>query len=652
MSSRISESLNDSVDDYNRFIKVLSFKPSDIPVSLYLHFLYEHKFSLDERTRNLFVSRLAFHNLYEHIWKVFIDESSTINDIEELAIIIGETAKENNNIDIGLLKALIEAQGNIPNQSLKAVLLDCISHNFDISRNTLSEALITYDQHPSLSKPLSVMNIYEVILILRQKLHAHEDVNAEVKTLHDLCISKKGNIAGWFAFITENIESKSLDKELLELILQMMKGAGLNDYDISRIIDLNIMSSSSIYELFQQEYVYSNISWSLNRLTNKLIDRDVDSLLSRIVLEHHNELSNDILVSCLQEMFKKEHESFLKCLRSMLDAQNHRKYEQVYKHFFETYRPNGIESILLHKAMLKTNNSHDFYLRLRVHLPIAENERRETIELYRDFITAEIRPTTVLLELIRSMMVRNRVLDANVIDELVKTSILKLTKVTPMGIQVIDEKKKIKLNNTVRAIAQSLSILETQEGMIVLNNLYQCFVNSKEFSNMDLRLRLKIYKTLLLEVFRFISRDASRNIDIGLLAKDLIIDDKIRSYICYFYEVKNCPTKSLQIVKEFADDKSKFTKNIMDGVEAGILSSKLEVDEKLELYKSFRKELSLYGFKAKIKPKNIVSLMQLVLKSQSGVLKEGSLDRILSFSLKQGVPYHVINKLVKQKRTR
>lgn len=226
----IRKTLNEPMDIYNKLIKLLSFNPIDIPLQLYIDFIEDTGIIIDETLKSHVIRRLAFHGEFDYIWATFIDESSTINDIEEIVSILGNLLKECNNLKTGILAACVSAERVLPNQSLRSIIFDSFAFDFGILRIKLLEAIEGSDM---LYSALPDIEENELRWLLYHRNHfSKSQENSQLK-ISMSPLSFPQQLPGWFSFIFGHI-SNHLDTRSIERTINSFKSLGLNDYDISK----------------------------------------------------------------------------------------------------------------------------------------------------------------------------------------------------------------------------------------------------------------------------------------------------------------------------------------------------------------------------------------------------------------------------------
>lgn len=640
---KIKQTLDESLDVYNKFVKLLSFNPIDIPASLYLDFIHNTEVLIDDATRPHLVRRLSFHKNFDYIWKSLINETSTINDIEEVVVLIGDTLKENNNLEVGFLEASLSVEECVHNQSLRSIIYDSFAFNFNIPKTHLLESLEDLDQL-DFNSTVSHNDKFKWLIVSRNRVNKSSMVPSYCPESPSQMTLKFLKLPGWFAFIFKQHPDAASDNLKMVYILDNFKKLGLNDYDFERIIDLGFLELESIYKIFQEAYKAppNGISWSLDLILLKALYKKETALLKKMLCEKHMLISNKTLTVSLCKLYDLKSSYLLETLEVMLSSKVGRNYSKVYEAFLEGLNFSHHCSITFHKILLQTKNSERFYLNLRNRLPICGDDKDSIIQLYKNFLKKEAIPTKALLELLRLLIVRNRIFQEDVIQSIVGSLLLRLTEVNSSGTRVIRYKQEVKFHNCIRAACQSISDLENEEISLVLSKLCQFFndLDALFGSIKDYLTRYFIYET-----FNFLERKLPIE-RLKTIAEDISMPGGLRTSILFLYRVKKNPEDALNILKEFKDHKSQLNRNLMNAIESGILTSKtLTAQQRLELFQRFRKDLELHGYKSKMLRRNSILLIKLMLSmSSSNESKLNLLDKARSFTKKQKIPQHMINK--------
>lgn len=641
----IRKTLNEPMDIYNKLIKLLSFNPIDIPLQLYIDFIEDTGIIIDETLKSHVIRRLAFHGEFDYIWATFIDESSTINDIEEIVSILGNLLKECNNLKTGILAACVSAERVLPNQSLRSIIFDSFAFDFGILRIKLLEAIEGSDM---LYSALPDIEENELRWLLYHRNHfSKSQENSQLK-ISMSPLSFPQQLPGWFSFIFGHI-SNHLDTRSIERTINSFKSLGLNDYDISKIVEMDLLPLKDVYHFFEEAYSVPDkmSSWALDNIMEIALDQSDSVLLGNIISEKHHLVGKKMLIKALKALYKENRSICLLSLESMLTSE--KNYSRIYESLLDIIESSKESHIIFHRVMLATKDSPIFYLNLRKHLAILPDNRENTIALYKTYINDQPPPTKVLLELLRILMVRNRILDEDLIQPIVGTLLLKLTQVDSRMIRKVGENNKIKFHNSIRAVCQSISDLSEDEIVVVLNYLYRYINESSILEHSDKIFKDYLSKMLIHETLNFLQRKLSIK-GLSTIVESLEMSNGLVIPVLFMCRVRDNPGIALDILKEFRTKKSQLNRKLMAAIERGILTSRvLSNQEKLQFFDKFRKELSVHGFKSKILRQNVILLIEIMLQiSTSNESRQKLLDKVFSLAQKQKIPQHLLNKWIRK----
>lgn len=600
----IAKSLSQSVDDYNRFLKLLTFHPADIPPELYLEFISK-ALPMDENARNLVVKRLTFHRLYDEIFTVFIDESSTIGDVEDLVQIMGQQSRNNGHY-MGFVECVLAGLKVLPNQTLQGVFLDTVAHTFDINKLVLMEFVDTYTKLPVIVKPVHQMNVFELLIVARFQ----DQVDPQIIEVLQTKLEK--HHTGWLSFI---------NKPHLVSILP----GDLNDYDMMVILDL---TPSQVYDIFITRYSKLGSSWFLNKYLVGLNDA---SLISTVIKHNSHRLSNQAILLGLTKLCTNP--QLLNTCLTVLTNES-RDYNDVFDQLLPKLDTKHQWSYSIHKALLLTNNSPNFGRKLRLKLKFSHPEAQDIVNLYKNFISSEHRPRKVLLEITRSVLLRNQVIDEQLVFLVIQSLVEKYSQIEN-GKLIFDG--KIKLNKSIRELSQIISLLNNQHIISILNQ------SISQLDQYDKSGRLS--KSLITETLNFIYR---KQIPGKVLKVIELVDIPKKEYWYIMYSIKMDPNKSLEYVEEYRDNKSWLTSKKISAIEMGILKSNINVSDRFDLFKSFRGLLKQYGFRSKIRSKTLISLLEIILNSPQ--VSSNVKQNVILYSIKHKLPQHLINRLVRNSK--
>lgn len=638
----VQDSLDESVDDYNKFLTLLSFNPSDIPPSVYLHYLYDKSIEIDEKMKQLLVSRLSFHQLFDHIWKTLVDEGSTINDLETIVESIGRVMEENNNLHAGILGAVLSSQTYISNQSFHSVIIDCFSHNFPISKDNLVDAVSYNLKLHKLPGEIEVNNPFTSLLNAKNIVENATPMEPITKVFDNFQILRScGELPGWFDFIMKDTAIQRFTAEELLCIFGSVSGIKLNDYDFQRLIQSEVLSVSQIFQLYFKEIEkVSNIkSRPLSYLVNAALrDSKMDEVLFLCVKQFKENLNSKDLGEILVKLYNDSNDLFGQCLNLLNDG----NYTKSIQYFLERYIPNGANLVLIHRALLSTCELPQFEVNLRQFIPIKLAEVQDISDLYLNFIKSQKRRTKHLLEILRNFLIRNGVVDVRCLDAIFLSTVLKTTFINEEGQVTIDPRYKKKFHNTIRELSQVISDMKNKNDTLkaivtIIQSMHNqiVFPNNPEFSKY-------LQRKMILQILGFILKAKGPEYMQDIL-KDLSLPADLYQYVSTLYQVKDNPKLAFEVVSKNVATKSKLNKNLVNALDRGILTSEtLSIKEKLSTFKEFRRHLKISGFKSRVSTENFIILVETLLRDETIMTKEKLMDKLVSVSYSKKVPKRLL----------
>lgn len=412
---------------------------------------------------------------------------------------------------------------------------------------------------------------------------------------------------------------------------------------------MDLLPLKDVYHFFEEAYSVPDkmSSWALDNIMEIALDQSDSVLLGNIISEKHHLVGKKMLIKALKALYKENRSICLLSLESMLTSE--KNYSRIYESLLDIIESSKESHIIFHRVMLATKDSPIFYLNLRKHLAILPDNRENTIALYKTYINDQPPPTKVLLELLRILMVRNRILDEDLIQPIVGTLLLKLTQVDSRMIRKVGENNKIKFHNSIRAVCQSISDLSEDEIVVVLNYLYRYINESSILEHSDKIFKDYLSKMLIHETLNFLQRKLSIK-GLSTIVESLEMSNGLVIPVLFMCRVRDNPGIALDILKEFRTKKSQLNRKLMAAIERGILTSRvLSNQEKLQFFDKFRKELSVHGFKSKILRQNVILLIEIMLQiSTSNESRQKLLDKVFSLAQKQKIPQHLLNKWIRK----
>lgn len=629
--------IKNCIDDYTRFVKILHYNPVDILPSIYIHYLETLKVSVDDPIRKLTVERLCHYGLYDYIWKCLINETSTINDIEEIIDEMGNSLERNNNLLVGLFRSLIASQHFVPNQSLKSVILDATCHNFSLPKDEILKALELLEaKNFTLRMP---ENQWEWLLVNRELLRTGQ-------RLHDFI--SPSTLPGWFTFLTEN--TKVTSKDTFLDIIHAGKSLEINDRDLLNVLKLNVLSVNDLMKLVRENYLISlGINLSLTKLVELCIKENAEEALCEILSGYSKSVRPSVLSAALCYL----HKSGSTESDHILNLVFHESFEIERVNIFGTFLKNCVPfdecSPMIHKAVISIHQTEGFPLFLRNKFTIHSEQKGEILDLYKSFIQSVPLSTKIILELMRNISIRNRIYDDSIVSTLFKKAFEKLSIIDD---SFPDLKTKRKFTSTVRSFGQLVSDLDDEGINRILTCIYVCTTSHDFMKNTSLEFKFRLFQKVSEQAIRFLERKKSHEDILGIV-NGLQIPSSAKLPFAYNIEVKKDPKVALRILEDHKNRKGGFTSDMVKFIERGILENREKTEfEKLKLFNEFRTNLLASGYDVHFNKNNVIIIIKMIIQASKKEDKPKLIKVIKALGKQQKLPPFVISKWVKQAESR
>lgn len=144
LPDHIQQHLQAQMDNYNRFLVLLSYHPLAVPPSVLLGY-HSTLSRVEPADSSRFLHHLIFHHRWNDIWDIYLRDEITLNDMEDLVEHIHLTLSELRD-QLAVWDAL-ESARKTPFSSTKiyAVLVENVQYKFDIDANILRQFLNALD---------------------------------------------------------------------------------------------------------------------------------------------------------------------------------------------------------------------------------------------------------------------------------------------------------------------------------------------------------------------------------------------------------------------------------------------------------------------------------------------------------------------------
>ncbi|GEQ66928.1 hypothetical protein JCM33374_g591 [Metschnikowia sp. JCM 33374] len=120
------------MDDYNRFVVLLSHHPLAVPYQMLLKYytILPRVLPLDKQA---LLRTLIFHDAWGDFWSIVLSENATLTDLEETVELIGACLSSNKNTELGIWLALSAAKKEASNNNIYSSIREVFEYKFRIS---------------------------------------------------------------------------------------------------------------------------------------------------------------------------------------------------------------------------------------------------------------------------------------------------------------------------------------------------------------------------------------------------------------------------------------------------------------------------------------------------------------------------------------
>jgi hypothetical protein len=645
----LAQRLQREVDDCNKLFVLLSCNPVYINPEIYLYF-YDQVDRMDITSKNLLYRRLLFHQRYDICWDIFNSSYTSINDIEEFLNLCIDELKKLNHLTFGLLELILALQNPQLCSNFTALVLEtacfklklnkelidnCISVHQDLEALNTSEDIGEYRTANSASfTHLYINHIYLKRLFMLMTEEGKLDLEQRFfNILIDFPDIKSK--PGWLALAGPKIPRSSFIQSKLHHKPRQngykLSNIALNELDIIYCINSGAnIDFDTIYDTYiSNKKVESLEKPIINGLFSMLIEGGSYDLFKIRLVEQAQTLQKDFLVR-----------SFLRLLNNPMD------FQQI-GHRFETLLPRSyMLEIMTESIEMKYNDGYDLnstveLIRvcntlenrtklIRTILKYIKKEggidEQKMVRFYRDIIK-NITSTQILLEIMRSMILRNDIIDKSVIctifDKILYNGIPKRPiskEQIPQDFQIMyqhaNPSQRANCHNNLRAMGQMFSLIGAQDFCRVITILHH-HIGRFDYCHSTYG-KSYIYDNLVKETMRFIDRGNDMKTAIfkmrdilGTLQCNATV---IRGYI-FKLMVKQDPSKSIKLLQFYQHKKSSLSKLIPYIVSGIFETSTLSDNRKIQLFDMFLTQLNDLGYRHKITLTTAHQLLKLVTSS-------------------------------------
>lgn len=676
LSDDLKIQLQSSIDNINKLYLLLSYNPLTIDPQLYFYYLDRIDTVIDPEYRNLLYKRLIFHQMYEKLWQIFHDSYTSINDIEDFLDFSVRELQALNNMSFGLLEFLLSCQTDYFQPHFKNLILETICFKLHLNRDLIDKCISI---HNSLQNFQSIDDLIQYkqinklnhIYINQIYLKKYVLIMLEENISHSAIISKIMNefgditeFPGWLSLIGPKFSACSfLNTDLYKFGLddgqevEIDDRVRLNELDIIYMIRSQVcVNYDKIYDIYESSTKVSSLEKHIqNHLFSKLIHNGSKEVFQAKLVEKGPILDEELLIRGLGRLLNEDNFSEFEEIVLKLDTNVCGQImKNVYRSAIENKLKVGKNLVSIFLQLIKISNKLQHRnFSIRTILRYVNNDiftREELIKFYEQiFKQCQITSISILLEIMRSMIVRNDIFEAKIfnynfdliLEQTMKKKMIKLRPL-PVGIKPnndFDElyktaspRERAKFHNCLRGIGQMVSLLNAQDICKIItminHHIYHGgdgdgdgdggFAYTKSKYGRDY-----IYNNVIEEIMRFIERENYDNPKLAIFKMRDILGGiecfaiPVRGYI-FKIMVKEDPSKAIKLLQFYQNNKPSLT-NLIQYIILGIFQTNtLTKNEKILYFTDFLQELQLLGYRHKIRQSTGYELVKL-LKSQSGI---------------------------------
>lgn len=661
--------LESQIDDYGRFLVLLTFHPLSIPPGLMMHYYLVHP-SVSSQERADLLRFLVFHNRWYDFWLVGVSDSTTMSDVEELIDLAHECLTSNGNLDLGIWQALAAAHLVTSNLGLLNTICENFEFRLDLSKGSVEEFFsflfsiqgATDTAHlKQLTATTDLASNRHFRSFYLRKLAGLIGPNdqAILSFMHDVQSDTEITTTPGFASFLLSAEEipKTLYDRLANAFVSSRK-THLNDHDYFCILQ---SSQCQLHATYLS--LCKNIKRKLVRsdyIVNAMIGQCVSSnlALAEIMVQKFSlSISADTWALLLPHLL--DNDAQIPCLKKLRKTQP-AKFQKV----VEAYLSNNQE--LSDGDLLKVidiSDDHPFLIRKLLRRLSSDSDNLPRLL---DFSLSAYN----LLEVLR-FAVRHRIVDHHtllLVDRIFhqtwdlerlsrQASIVHSEQNVTSDLLSDDfrvyygastEKDKQALLFNIQALAQTISLAPPETAANFLNKLHQfLFSESFTFVKSDTG-RSYIFDRLVRKTMHFIYRNNSLVPKKGVLViRDVLskldFDSTVTQAALFELIVYDDPGISIDILRNYRKSKAFLTTPLMEGIQIGILrSSKLSPAERLDLFEKFRATMRELSYRSKMTAKTMARFGDLIFKVGKERGDTQGLGWVVKLGYERGVPVKVI----------
>lgn len=677
----IRRKLEQIPDKKARLDHLLTYNPILIPVHIYkLH--YEDTDGVEHPAKMLYIRRLAFHSEFEECWRVGLEDNLTsLNDIEEFLDVVADELEKTRNTKIGFWRLILASEKYVPSQSIRGPVLESMVYRWKTSLAEINE-FTDFIQRLSGTEPADVPRLMEserdsLQSNVMYRVFLYRKLREIRSTLINMVRedSEVYTIPGFLSFFLSNsipslplspspasirsnyIPKTSNDSAVLKSVVFSGKNFAANDHDILSVCQIPV-KANSLYIFFHRNFDEKgskNAVFITNYILSRIVHRDIHTA-ALLTIKYYKLVNIETLQHMLAVLFRQAPPQHFDTLMKRLRKNSPVKNNIVIGNFIESQ--NNLDPELVYQLVKIMNhcgfvNQVDRLLKgnqqlnqeLLDKLAILRLPRRVLLEIGRIGLLQLHSPPSFVNQLFHQLLIscwnvdriRSRESDCQSLDPFHEL----YHKTTAL--------EKAVFHNTIRAVSQTVSLLDAASISTKLNSLHK-FVHSSLFTFTTSTIgRRYIMDRVLTEVMKFAR--GSGIIKMKDIIHGLTFSSPVAEQAIYKQLIQQSPSLCLDILPLYKDKKSQLNNGIIQGVMSGILTTpQLSEVQRLKLFESFRKQHTALGFRSTLKVGTVTELVDLLISiTENDPAKSwNSLKWVIPYAHDKKVPKNIINQWEKK----
>lgn len=660
VSLSIRNQLDSQVDDYQRFLLLLTFHPINVPPHLILHYFLTIPAILPQERTDL-LKFLIFHNLWYDFWLVAVSDATTMADIEDIIDLVYECLVSNNNLQLGIWQLLAAAYLVTSNLGLLNTIIENAEYRLQLSKGSVDEFynyLFSIQSAPNVNALKQILPEKELVSNLVHRAFYMRKMAAlvpldEVPTFLHSLDAELTRTPGFASLLLSSDGTPQLLLRLATFFVADRK-SHLNDLDYFCILNTSPLNMYLVYlsmcKNIKRGFVKSD------NIISFLVEKSLKdpALTETLANKFHRALSIEIWTQIIPMFISNNH--ILRKFRKNQPA----KFQKVIDAFLADNSTLSDETLL---ALIDVSEGHPRIIRklLRRLSPEPSNlhfllsldlSAYNLLEVVRYALRHQIvnSDTFLLVDriLLQTWDVECLSRQASVAHSEQKQSNTLHNDDFRMYYRASAEKDRQALLFNLQALAQTISLTSPSVTASILNGL-------KKFMDLDSMTFVKsttgktyIFDRLVARTMHFIYKNNIHTAKKGVMVirevlSKLEFDSTVTQAALFEHIVCDDPGICIDILKNYRRNKAFLTTPLMEAIQIGILRSrKLSPAQRLDLFEKFRATMVELGFKSKMSARTMARFGDLIFKVGQDRGDTEGLGWVVTMGYDRGVPLKVI----------